>query len=302
MSRLQRLSEWIGRWRYPVVPILLGILLAAPSLLVGIQADDLFIRSAIRGSEQFSDISLSPWQPYMYMDGDPVRNHVLIDHGWMPWWMDLHCRAALSRPLTALTFMWDYYAWPDHPALMHVQSLMWYGLLIWAVAILYRRIIAQSLPYWVAVLATLLYAVDDAHGIPAGWLANRNAPIAAFFGVLTLILHDRWRRDGWRVGVWLAPLAFLTALLAKEEAVSTGGYLFAYALFLDRGRWPHRLAVLAPCLLAGLVRRLQVARLRSVRFGSLCRSGQRPATVHGPSGGQRSDPASGAVGAPAVGY
>ena len=98
MSRLQQLGEWIGRWRYPAVPILLGILLAAPSLLVGIQADDLFIRSAITGSELFRDISQSPWQPYVYMDGDPVRNHVLMDHGWMPWWMDIHCRAALSRP------------------------------------------------------------------------------------------------------------------------------------------------------------------------------------------------------------
>ena len=162
MSRLQRWSEWIGRWRYPAVPILLGILLAAPSLIVGIQADDLFIRSAIIGSEQFGDISLSSWQPYMYMDGDPVRNHILIDHGWMPWWMDLHCSAALSRPLTALTLMWDYYVWPGYPVLMHVQSLMWYGLLIWAAAILYRRVIGQSLPFWVAVLATVLYAVDDA--------------------------------------------------------------------------------------------------------------------------------------------
>ena len=60
MSRLQRLCEWIGRWRYPAVPILLGILLAAPSLLVGIQADDLFIRTVISGSDLFGDISPSP--------------------------------------------------------------------------------------------------------------------------------------------------------------------------------------------------------------------------------------------------
>ncbi len=56
VSKLQRLSEWIGRWRYPAVPILLGLLVAAPSLIVGIQADDLFIRNVIRGSGPFSDI------------------------------------------------------------------------------------------------------------------------------------------------------------------------------------------------------------------------------------------------------
>ncbi len=37
---------------------------------------------------------------------------------------------------------------------------------------------------WVAGLAGLLFALDDAHGLPAGWIANRNALIAGFFGVL----------------------------------------------------------------------------------------------------------------------
>ncbi|MCH8148439.1 MAG: hypothetical protein IH987_10660, partial [Planctomycetes bacterium] len=217
VSGLQRLSEWIGRWRYPGVPILLGILLAAPSLFVGIQADDLFIRSVITGSELFSEVSLGPWQPYTYMNGDPVRNQILIDHGWMPWWTDLHCRAALSRPLTAITFMWDFYVWPDYPVLMHVQSLMWYGLLIWAVAILYRRIIGQSMPYWVAVLATLLYAVDDAHAIPAGWLANRNAPIAAFF----IAIYD-WRLALMILGIAAIALLLVAALLMKSPPASAG--------------------------------------------------------------------------------
>jgi hypothetical protein len=99
----------------------------------------------------------------------------------------------------------------------------------------------------VAGLAALLFAVDDAHGMPAVWLANRNATIGAFFGLLTLIVHDRWRRDGRRTGAVLAPLALLLGLLANEGVVACGGYLAAYALFLDRGTRLGRLRSMAPC-------------------------------------------------------
>ena len=63
--------------------------------------------------------------------------------------------------------------------------------------------------------------------------------------------HDRWRRHGWRPGALLGPAAFLAALLSKELGVAIGGYLFAYALFLDRGSWRQRLASLLPY--AGIV-------------------------------------------------
>ena len=75
--------------------------------------------------------------------------------------------------------------------------------------------------------------------------------MAGVFGFAALIAHDRWRRDGWRPGAWLAPLALLAALLSKEEAVCALGYLAAYAIFLEPGRWRRRLATLLPCLSTG---------------------------------------------------
>jgi hypothetical protein len=90
---------------------------------------------------------------------------------------------------------------------------------------------------WIAALAVLLYAIDDAHGLPVGWIANRNAIMAVFFGALVLIMHDRWRRDGqW----WALPFAlifFALGLLCGEATLAICGYLFAHALFLDRGGW-----------------------------------------------------------------
>ena len=88
-------------------------------------------------------------------------------------------------------------------------------------------------------------------GPTVGFLANRNALVAATFGVSALICHDRWRRDGWRPSAMLSPLLLLAALFSKEEGIGTCAYLAAYAMFVDpAGRlrgilrlWPHVAAV-----------------------------------------------------------
>ena len=79
--------------------------------------------------------------------------------------------------------MVDYALWPDSGVGMHLQSLAWLACLVGLTALVYRRPIAVPL---VAGLAALLYALDDAHGMPVAFLANRNAVVAASFGVLSL--------------------------------------------------------------------------------------------------------------------
>ncbi len=252
MEILRRFSGWVARKRYPAVPVVLGLLLALPSLWGGLQFDDFGIRATVQSQFVVEGVSGNPWQPFSFLDGDPHRNRKLINAGILPWWSDLECRAAFMRPLTALTHVIDYRLWDAYPVLMHAQSLVWFGLLIWAAAVLYRRLMGQRMSPWMAAFAALLFALDDAHAGPVGWLANRNALLAGLFGILTLVAYDRWRRDGWRPGAVLAPLALLAALLCKESAVSAAAYLLAYAIFLDSGRWPKRLIGLVPCVLIGV--------------------------------------------------
>ena len=57
-------------------------------------------------------------------------------------------------------------------------------------------------------------------GTPAGWIANRNSLIAATFGVLALITHDSWRRNGRRGGIVLAPALLTMGLFSKEEGIT----------------------------------------------------------------------------------
>jgi len=247
MNTLRRLCQGILLYRYPLVPILLGTALALPSLSGGLRMDDYSIRAAVLGSDDLISISRSPWDPFNFLDGDPESHFALVDSGIIPWWSDPECRLAFFRPGTALTHIVDFHLWGDWPWLMHVHSIAWYALLIWMACIFYRRMFRDHETTWIWVLAGVLFAVDEAHGVAVGWLANRNSLVAGVFGIAALIVYDRWRRDGWRPGAVLAPVALGVALLSKEAAICVTAYLLAYAVFLDRGRWLRRLASLLPC-------------------------------------------------------
>src|SRR6185369_5071046 len=104
----------------------------------------------------------------------------------LPWWSAPDLKLAFCRPLSALSLWLDYRLFPNSPALMHAESLLWFAALLGVVTFLYRRLLA---PAWVAGLAALLYAVDPGHAVPVAWLANRNAVFATLFGVLALLAH-----------------------------------------------------------------------------------------------------------------
>jgi len=196
------------------------------------------------------------------LDGNEELNRRALEEGRILWWTHPKLKLAFLRPVSSVTHWLDFRIWPNQFWLMHVQSLLWFAGAIVAAALLYRRLLV---PAWVAGLAALLFAVDDAHGMPAVWLANRNANVGVLFGLIALIAHDRWRRDGWRPAAFVAPLALLLGLLAGEIALAAGGYLLAYALFLDTDNLRGRLASLVP---GGLVGALWWVTYRVLGYGA----------------------------------
>jgi hypothetical protein len=244
-----RMIRWIRRAAShpssPLIPALLAVLLTLPSLRVGLVADDYYHRAAFIPSRVLGGLVPQPLDMFRFFDGDPARVQRGLDVGFLPWWTYPKVRAAFWRPLTVLTHWLDYQLWPNWPVLMHLQSVLWYGVLAAAVGFLYRRLLPTA---WVALLAAVLYAVDDAHGMPVGFLANRNALLSTLCGVLALCAHDAWRRGQSRRAGCVAPLLLALALLAKEEGLATCAYLAAYAAFLDRGTWRQRMLTLLPCL------------------------------------------------------
>lgn len=220
-----------------------GLLLTLPSLFIGWRLDDYLHRNML--IRQFSGAAndASLFGLFSFFDGNPARMAEMQEDGLVQWWAYRGARAALWRPLTEVTHWLDYRLWRRSPLMMHAQNLCWFGLVIWLTTRLYRRIIGAGR---VAGLAALLFAIDNAHGVTVGWIANRNALIAAAFGVFALLAHDHWRRDGWKPGAFLAPGSFAVGMLAGETTLAAGAYLFAYMLCIEQGRLRRKIVEFLP--------------------------------------------------------
>lgn len=217
---------------------ILAIVLTLPALAVGFAQDDYFLLGVFKGYPGLEGLQQEVWNGFTFSEGDPVRNRLRMERGIMPWWSVGNWKMDFWRPVASMTHWVDYKIFGETAWPMHVHSLLLYGLLVFFVARLYRRF---ETPVWIAGLAGLMFAVDSAHGIPAGWISNRNALLSALFGVLAMLNHDTWRRgkDGrgspgpwYPHGLWALVWLGL-ALFSAEAAVALGGYFFAYALFID---------------------------------------------------------------------
>ncbi|MCA9539306.1 MAG: hypothetical protein KC620_10495 [Myxococcales bacterium] len=246
-SRAERL---LGHRRLPVFAALLAALLCAPALFTGWLHDDWVQQAMLRGL----DVALPHQRPlthfFAFLEGDPAVTGALRDVGVMPWWTPLDLRLCFFRPVTVLTHLFDHAVAPGSPVLAHAHNLLWLALVVLLAARLFGRLLPTPA---VAGLATLMYAVDESHGMPAAWVANRNALIATALGLLTVWLHLRWRRDGRIAAAFAAPVMLALALLSAEGAIATTAWLFAFAVWLDAGPRRARLLSLVPYALVVIV-------------------------------------------------
>jgi hypothetical protein len=239
---LGRAPVLLGRGWMPAAAILLALLLVSPCLGIGPMGDDYMHMARVDPHVHAPGFAYAPLDLFTFVSGDPAQRAVLLEEGVFGWWMAPDFQMSFWRPLSALTHVLDHWLWPRSWVLAHAHSMLWFAALLAALGALYRRFHEP----WVAHLALLLYAVDDAHAWVLGWVANRNALVAAALAFAALLAHDRARRDGWRPGTWLAPALFAAALLGGEAALAVTGYLFAHALFVDSGSLPRRMARLWP--------------------------------------------------------
>ena len=223
--------------RMPLVVALLAAIGMLPALSGGWQMDDYFQRVTLLG---YGDsLPINTFIQY----SDRGHNLSQMDFGTMPWWGSPDLHQAFLRYASTLTMMLDYRLWPNHPALMHLHSLVWLAAAVLVAALLYREVMGATR---VAGLAALMYAIDGAHALPAAYLANRNALIACCFGFLSVLAFVRWRQRGRSITRWLSVLMLALALSAGEMGLATVAYLFSYALTVDADRFRARLMRLLP--------------------------------------------------------
>jgi hypothetical protein len=230
-------------WFLPIVTAV-AMALVLPSVRAGLRSDDYVILGILSASDTLRDGYPSRLDIFNFFDGSPDRTRRLVEIGVLPWWTAPQIRLAFWRPVTMLTHWLDFVGWHDTPALMHLQSVLWFGALVIATALMYRRLMGRGTA--AAGVATLFYALDGVHGGAIAWISARNTIVGALFGTIALMLHDRWRRSGSRSAGVMSPMCLALALLSSEGAVAIFGYLVAHAVFLDTGDRRRRLLAVVP--------------------------------------------------------
>jgi len=250
-----RLQRAFSNPRAVTYTFLAALLLGGVSITSGLAADDHIHQLIVSGSREIRGVASNRFDLFRF--ATPVTTPILMTDGVFPWWADPNVNFGFWRPLTSLMHYVDHALWPDSPALMHVHTMLWHALGLLGLWCLYRSLIT---PQWVATLALFLYALDDARGGPLTWIANRHAVIGTTLSIWSLWAYHRARaisfsaREGSPVRCDLLALGlFVLALLASQGSVSTCGYLFAHALFIDSDSWKRRSLRLLPYATAVVV-------------------------------------------------
>lgn len=219
-------------------PPLIALALAATGLGVGFFADDYYYLFVLDGK----DAPASPFQLYTFAPGSADSLSPFIRNGPYPWWTLPDLKVRFFRPLSSATFVLDHYLFGKSSIWWHLHSLAWYVSLVCAWILLARRILPGS----VAWLAVLLFAVDEAHWMPAVWLSNRNALVATVGPLLAVYAHLRWREDAWRPGLPLSLLGFAAGLFGGEAWLGVVAYAASFELFGRRDALFVRVLAIAP--------------------------------------------------------
>lgn len=250
-----RLGLWLA---------LTGILLSSSALFMGFYLDDFvgrYIYSSLEGAKHLFDLYAGG---YGLTNGNPADTHWQIEHGWAPWWTDEKLLIRLFRPLGIASHRLDFLLWPQSALLMHLHSLLWLALLLFATTRMYRG--AEGTV--VGGLAALMFALDHTHGFVVGYICNRHTLITALLGVICLDFHLRARSSERQAWPLLGYALYALTLASGESALAILCYLLAHALCVERAPLLRRLSIIAPYLVITVLWRAWYTRAGFGAFGS----------------------------------
>ncbi len=240
------MSSGAGHARAYVRVCCVAALIGVATLGLGFFSDDFLHLATIDGRDTPAH---SKWNLFTFADGNPAHMRHQQSTGPHPWFALPALKMHFFRPLTSATMVIDRAVFGDWAPGYHLHSALWYLALVAVVMLLFR----SWLPGGAGVLALLLFTIDEAHAIPLGWWANRNALVATVPALLGLLAHLRWRERGWRPGLPLSLVGYIVGFLGGEIALGVMGYLGAYELIAAPGPWRKRFTALLPAATLSLV-------------------------------------------------
>ncbi|WNG46642.1 hypothetical protein F0U60_22905 [Archangium minus] len=207
-------SRWFAFPRMLWLSLLAALVLALPTAWLGFISDDFIHLLILEGFPAPG----TPWDLFRFAGGDPAGLQPLLDEGPYPWWTLPELKLTFWRPLSSALAVMDYNLFGRNAVGWHLHSLVWYlGLVA-----LFGALLRRFLPGVIGALALFLFAIDGAHFMVAGWIANRNALVAAVPALFGLWMHLWIAGEQVRptlVGVGLLGLGSSWQRGARERAV-----------------------------------------------------------------------------------
>lgn len=237
------------RWFLPLVLVAV-VLECLPAVFGGRHVDDWLQAEILAGDSEFARRESALTEFFTFANGDTAQTLRRIDRGVLPWWSDERLKMRFLRPISVLTHQLDQILWPEVEWLKHAHSVFWFLLAVVAAACVYREIGTTVVG---ACLATILFGIDDIHGITIGWVANRNHLVSGTLVLVAFRAHIQWQREGRSIWGLLSVALFAVALLSGESAVAYGAFVFAWAVTQHTGTVRHRIVSGLPGLLTGLI-------------------------------------------------
>jgi hypothetical protein len=265
----------VKRWRQalesprgPIWFASLAAVLSLPSLRLGLVADDHVF------AEQVSSGRVPAWRLF---ELPAVVSAELRASGGMVWWASPRLSLRFLRPLASLTHWLEFRCYASSPWLMLLTNVVLYASCVGLCAALYRRL-SPSVP--VALLASWMFAIDEAHAGVVSWISARNSLLCAVFSFAALFtqIEARATRRRWlQVG---SASCVALALASGESGVWALALLAAYAVSFEPRTLVARLTTIWPQSMVGAVwAAVYLGGGYGVRGSSLYRELSQPLTV-----------------------
>jgi hypothetical protein len=238
---IDRVTRRLSGEQGPLLAALLAMAISLPALRLGFQADDHVLAFMLERGDTAA-WSLFHASKEMMAEGRQI--------GAMAWWSSPLMHGEFLRPLSSLSIAVQLWMTPHTPWLMLLVNVLVYGACVWIASRVYRRLIPVVST---AALASLMFAIDDAHAHSVGWISGRNTILALLGSIATLFLHIRATDTGQRRLTTASVIAVILTLATGEAGTWAYIYLIAHALTLDHRPVAVRIQALAPHALVGAI-------------------------------------------------
>jgi protein O-mannosyl-transferase len=168
------------------------------------------------------------WDDNALVLRDPlIRSWRLIPEGFQHFLFTDATASDFYRPIQRLTYTLEYAAFTFRPAAYHLTSIICHAAAAVALFLLVFELlnffgVSDQARRWIALLATIAWAIHPVHTAAVVYVSGRADPLAALFGFLGLYFGLRsLRAIGNKVWWWMLAmtLAFVLTALSKEAGL-----------------------------------------------------------------------------------